>query len=214
MKSLISLIIAFTTILFQTACGTTALPDETTTGTTPETTVGEMTSAAPDETSGASIETTDSKGAIVVYFSATGNTKALAEKIAGLADADLFELVPEEPYTSADLNYSNDDCRANREMNDPDARPAISELPDLSGYDKVFIGFPIWWGTMPRIINTFLDSADLSGKTVLPFCTSGGSGISTAVSDIKKVIPDVTVEDGLRSSASNEKAINDWLDNN
>ena len=96
---------------------------------------------------------------LVVYFSCTGNTKSVAEKIAQLKGADLYEIVPEIPYTDEDLNYNNDNCRANREMNDPSARPAIdSNAVEISAYDTVYIGYPIWWGTMPRIINTFLDT--------------------------------------------------------
>lgn len=100
--------------------------------------------------------------ALVVYFSCTGNTKAVAEKIAQLTGADLYEIVPEIPYTAEDLNYNNDSCRANREMDDSSARPAIgSDAVEISAYDTVYIGYPIWWGTMPRIINTFLDTYDL-----------------------------------------------------
>lgn len=157
-----------------------------------------------------------SSKSLVVYFSATGNTKSLAEKIAEEADSDIFEIVPEEPYTSADLNYSNSDCRANKEHNDETARPAISsKLENIDSYDTIFIGYPIWWGTMPKIINTFLDTYDLSGKTVMPFCTSGGSGISTSVSDIKSACPGADVKDGFRgTSATNSTQIRQWLDKN
>ena len=120
------------------------------------------------------------------YFSCTGNPKAVAEKIAALTGGDLYEITPADPYTANDLNYNNSGCRANREMNDPAARPAIgSAAIDISRYDTVVIGYPIWWGTMPRIINTFLDTYDLLGKTVLPFCTSGSSSVSKSASDIK-----------------------------
>ena len=154
--------------------------------------------------------------ALVVYFSATGNTKALAEKIAAAADADLYEIVPEDPYTSEDLNYSDDNCRANQEMNDETARPAISgSIENLADYDTIFIGYPIWWGTMPRIINTFLDTYDLSGKTVMPFCTSGSSGISSSVSAIRSICPDANVTEGFRGTASTTEAqILEWLDRN
>ena len=115
---------------------------------------------------------------LVVYFSVTGNTKALAETIAETTGADIVEIVPETPYTSEDINYSNDSCRANREQNDDSARPAIAnKIENINDYDTIYLGYPIWWGTMPKIINTFLESYDLSGKTIMPFCTSGGSGI-------------------------------------
>lgn len=149
---------------------------------------------------------------LVAYFSCTGTTKAVAEKIAELTGGDLYEIVPEDPYTSADFNYNNNNCRANREMNDPSARPAIAgDNIDLSAYDTVIIGYPIWWGTMPRIINTFLDTYDLSGKTVLPFCTSGSSGISRSVSDIKSAEPGANVKDGLRASGANDRNLESWL---
>ena len=152
---------------------------------------------------------------LVVYFSATGNTKAVAEEITRLTGADLYEIVPAVPYTDEDLNYNNNECRANQEMNDASARPAIgSEAMDVSSYDTVFIGYPIWWGTMPRIINTFLDTYDLSGKTVLPFCTSGSSGITQSVSDIRAAEPDADVRGGLRASGANDSSIENWIADN
>lgn len=153
--------------------------------------------------------------ALVVYFSCTGNTKSVAEKIAQLTGADLYEIVPEIPYTAEDLNYNNDSCRANREMDDPSARPAIgSNAVEISVYDTVFIGYPIWWGTMPRIINTFLDTYDLSGKTVMPFCTSGRTGVSKSVSDIRAQEPAADVRDGLRASGSSDSRIDEWISRN
>ena len=150
-----------------------------------------------------------------MYFSATGNTKAVAEEITCLTGADLYEIVPADPYTDEDLNYNNNDCRANQEMNDASARPVIgSEAMDVSSYDTMFIGYPIWWGTMPRIINTFLDTFDLSGKTVLPFCTSGSSGITQSVSDIRAAEPDADVRDGLRASGANDSSIENWIADN
>lgn len=149
---------------------------------------------------------------LVAFFSCTGNTRAVAEKIAAFTGGDLYEIVPAEPYSSADLNYNNSSCRANLEMNDPAARPAIGgEHVDISEYDTVLIGYPIWWGTMPRIINTFLDTHDLSGKTVLPFCTSESSGVSTSVSAIRDAEPGANVMDGLRASGANDRNLEKWL---
>lgn len=149
---------------------------------------------------------------LVAYFSCTGNTKAVAEKIAALTGGDLYEITPADPYTANDLNYNNSGCRANREMNDPAARPAIgSAAIDISRYDTVVIGYPIWWGTMPRIINTFLDTYDLSGKTVLPFCTSGSSSVSKSASDIRSAEPAANVASGLRVSGANDKNLEGWL---
>ena len=110
----------------------------------------------------------------VIYFSCTGNTRTAAERIRDLTGADLIELVPEQPYTSQDLDYNDESCRANQEQKDPAARPRIAGQPlDLSQYGTIYLGYPIWQGTAPRIINTFLDSYDLTGKTIRPFCTSG-----------------------------------------
>lgn len=179
----------------------TSTPPETSENTTEPTKENQ-----PDSTTGSTL---------VVYFSCTGNTKAVAEKIADICSADIYEIVPAEPYTSADLNYNDDNCRANREMNDESARPEIGSQPiDLSGYDAVFIGYPIWWGTMPRIINTFLDSYDLSGKTVMPFCTSGSSGISTSVSAIRGAEPNADIRDGLRASGADDSKIETWIADN
>lgn len=142
---------------------------------------------------------------VVVYFSGTGNTKAVAEQIAEELSADIFEIEPEEPYTDDDLNYNNDSCRANQEMNDDSSRPEIAnDLSDILQYDTIYIGHPIWWGTAPRIIQTFLDSYDLSGKTIYTFCTSGGSGIEQSVSDLRKAYPNLDIRGGyrFRSNAS------------
>lgn len=178
----------------------------------------EQTSSAAQETENttpASEPEENPSKALVVYFSCTGNTKAVAERISQLTGADLYEIVPEIPYTDDDLNYNDDSCRANKEMNDASARPAIgSDAVDISDYDTVYIGYPIWWGTMPRIINTFFDTYDLSGKTVMAFCTSGSSGISKSVSDIRAEEPDADVRDGLRASDSSDSSIDEWLSRN
>lgn len=157
------------------------------------------------------IPKTDS-AAVVIYFSATGTTKALAQTIAGSADMDIYEIVPKIPYTSADLNY-NSDCRANAEQQDDSARPEFEPIDlNLDDYSTIFLGYPIWWGTMPKIINTFLETYDLSDKTIMPFCTSGGSGIETSVSAIKGVCPNADVKDGFRGSSSTDASqLNKWF---
>lgn len=106
---------------------------------------------------------------LVAYFSPTGSTKAVASTLAEAIGADLFEIVPEVPYKPGDLNWMDKNARSTIEMNDPDARPAIAKQPDVSAYDKIYVGFPIWWYVAPRIINTFLEGCELSGKTVIPF---------------------------------------------
>lgn len=160
-------------------------------------------------------DTPDNSQALVVYFSATGNTEALAETIAETAGADVTEIIPAEPYTSADLNYNNDSCRANQELNS-DARPAIEPLDvDIAQYDVILLGYPIWWGQCPPAIRTFLAGNDLSGKTIMPFCTSGSSGIGGSLSKIRELAPDSTVTEGFRGTASTTSAqINEWLDGN
>ena len=120
---------------------------------------------------------TGSGTSVVCYFSCTGNTKAL--------DADIFEIVPEVPYTSADLDWHDSKSRTSKEANDAKSRPAIKSKVDLSKYDTVILAFPIWWYTAPKIMWTFVEQNDLSGKNVVAICTSGGSGISGAEKDLK-----------------------------
>ncbi len=144
---------------------------------------------------------------LVAYFSATGNTRPVAEKAAEAAGGDLFEIVPAQPYTAADLNYSTD-CRANAEQNDPDARPAIrSTVEDIAQYDAVLIGYPIWWGRAPKIIHTFLETYDLSGKTIATFCTSGGSGHEDAT--LRGYEPDAIWLEGRRFSGTSQ--VESWV---
>lgn len=125
---------------------------------------------------------------LVVYFSATGNTAQVAEKLAGLAGADRFAIKAAQPYTAEDLNYNNDNCRANMEQRDSVSRPAMAEpAPDMSQYDTIYLGYPIWWGKAPRIICTFLEESDLAGKAVIPFATSGGSIIGGSTEELQAI---------------------------
>ena len=134
---------------------------------------------------------------LVAYFSASGVTARLAETIAKAADADLYEIDPKVPYTSADLNWNNSGSRSSIEMNDKASRPEIvGAVEDMGQYDTVFVGFPIWWYEAPRIIHTFLESYDFSGKTVVPFATSGGSGMANVVKNLRKQYPELSWEDG------------------
>ena len=119
-----------------------------------------------------------SKKTLVAYFSCTGNTRHLAKKIAEITNGDLFEIKPAVPYTEEDLDWRNSKSRSSVEMSDKSSRPAIAEkVENMDQYDVVYVGFPIWWHIAPTIINTFLESYDFSGKTVIPFCTSGGSNV-------------------------------------
>lgn len=144
---------------------------------------------------------------LVAYFSPTGTTKRAAQDIAKALEADLYEIRPETPYTSGDLNWMDKHSRSTVEMNDPASRPAMAgEVPDVSGYDTVFICFPIWWYVEPKIVDTFLESCDLSGKRVIPFATSGGSGIDRAEQSLSGLCPGARWEKGRRVSASNASA--------
>ena len=123
---------------------------------------------------------------LVAYFSAGGVTKKVAERLAAAAGADVFEIEPAVPYTVADLDWTNKKSRSSVEMNDPASRPEIARrLDSLEEYDTVFLGFPIWWYVAPTIINTFLESYDFAGKTIIPFATSGGSGLGKTVEVLK-----------------------------
>ena len=131
---------------------------------------------------------------LVTYFSASGVTKKVAEKLAEAAGADLFEIKPEVAYTEADLNWRDKKSRSSIEMNDKSFRPAIAEkCNNMADYDVVYIGFPIWWYVAPTIINTFLESYDFSGKTIVLFATSGGSGFGNTVAELKRSVSDTTV---------------------
>ena len=154
------------------------------------------------------------KKVLVAVFSASGTTRAVGEEIARTAGADFYEIVPKEIYTSADLNWMNKKSRSNVEMSDPSARPEISgAVADMASYDTVIVGFPIWWGVAPRIIDTFLESYDFSGKTILPFCTSGGSGVGRSDTALHKdVSGDVQWAKGRQINRPNEAEIRRFLD--
>lgn len=148
---------------------------------------------------------------LVVYFSATNTTENLAKNIHAKAGGDLIEILPVQPYTSAVLNYNDSDSRANTEIN-TDSRPEIlTRITDIDQYNTIIIGYPIWWGSVPPVVRTFLDSYDLSGKTIMPFCTSGGSGISGSMAKIRELCPNSTVTAGL--DRRTETDIENWLTN-
>lgn len=150
---------------------------------------------------------------LVAYFSASGVTKRVAEELAKIRRADLFEIRPERPYTRADLNWEDPLSRSTREMKDPNCRPAIvGKVENMARYDVVFIGFPIWWTREPSVVDTFLDAHDFAGKKVVPFCTSGGNGIGDASKRIQELTgPAVTVEEGMRlGGAVSEEDLETW----
>lgn len=148
---------------------------------------------------------------LITYFSASGVTKSVAEKIAAENGYDIFEIRPVEAYTPQDLDWTDKNSRSTVEMNDKSFRPPIAETCDVSDYDTVAVGFPVWWYTAPSIINTFIESVDLSGKTIKAFCTSGGSGIDKCVSDLKASYPELDFAEGMRFMGDVSKA-KEWIE--
>ena len=143
------------------------------------------------------------KKALVAYFSASGVTARLAKNLASAIGADLYEIQPQQRYTSADLNWMDKKSRSSREANDASARPAIADsVPNMEQYDTVFVAFPIWWYTAPKIIHTFAEQYDFVGKRVVPVATSGGSGIEQAAKELKTAFAGATVERGKRFSGN------------
>ena len=138
-------------------------------------------------------ENTEMKKTLVVYFSATGTTKAAAQQLAKEHNADLYEITPEVPYTAADLDWRDKTSRSTIEMKDKSSRPAIAgRCENIADYDTVWIGFPVWWYTAPTIVNTFIEAHDLNGKILNVFATSGGSGVEGSANDLKKTYPQYT----------------------
>ena len=151
---------------------------------------------------------------LVIYFSRTGNTEKIAEYLIELTDADSYVIEAAVPYTDDDIKYQDDNCRANKEQNDKTVRPEIANpIGSIDSYDTIFLGYPIWWGQEPRIIDTFLESYDFSDKTVIPFCTSASSGIATSEKNIADLVPIGNQLDGRRFPASATKNdVREWVD--
>ena len=149
---------------------------------------------------------------LLAYFSATGTTKGVAQQLAEVTGADLHEIKPEKPYTDADLDWQDKQSRSTIEMEDKSSRPAITEkLPNMQEYDVIYVGFPIWWYTCPTIINTFMESYDFKGKTVIPFATSGGSSIKKACEDLKTAYPEVNWKEGKLLNRASKSEIEEWI---
>lgn len=215
MKKAIVILLSLTMILGLTACGNSA--SKTKQPSTEDTFVESKADTESAETS-TNMENTDNQDAqehkiLVAYFSATGTTKGVAEHIANGLNADIYEIVPEEAYTDADLDYNDNNSRTTIEMNDPDARPAISgSVENMEQYDIVFIGYPIWWGEAPRIVSTFVESYDFSGKTIVPFCTSGGSDIGSSATSLEQLTNGATWLDGRRLNGSDSQdTVMEWV---
>ena len=215
MKKAIAILLSLTMILGLAACGNSA--SQTEQPSTEDTSVESKADTNSAENS-TDMENTDNQDVqdhkvLVAYFSATGTTKGVAEHIANGLNADIYEIVPEEAYTDADLDYNDNNSRTTIEMNDPDARPAISgSVENMEQYDIIFVGYPIWWGEAPRIVSTFMESYDFSGKTIVPFCTSGGSGIGSSASNLERLTSGATWLDGRRLNGSDSQdTVMEWV---
>lgn len=205
MKKTITILLSLIMIFCLSACGHSA----------GETERSSAEDNAIENGTGNDAETPETQGnkVLVAYFSATGTTEGVAEHIANGLNADIYEIMPEEPYTDADLNYNDNNSRSTIEMNDSTSRPAISgSVADMDQYDIVFIGYPIWWGEAPRIVSTFVESYNFSGKTVVPFCTSGGSGVGSSASNLEQLTSDATWMEGRRLNGSDSQdTVMEWV---
>ena len=187
MKKFLSVLLLVLTMITFTACGSSA-----------------EKSSAPEKSA---------DKILVAYFSCTGNTKKAALEVAEILKADTFEIIPAEPYTPEDLDYSTQDCRANVEQKDSAARPEIkNKIENPEQYKTIVVAFPIWWGAEPRIIDTFVESYDLSGKTIVPVCTSGGSDVVASVNNLQTLCKGATVTEGKRLGIISTDEVKAWLD--
>ena len=222
MKKLCTILLAIALLLAPAACGSGA-PAGADEASEPETTVdGGQTddAAAPSgadtapEENGMDEPEEDGGKILVVVFSATGTTKGVAEKIAAIENAELYEIKAAEEYTSADLNWNDSGSRTTREQGDKSARPEIgSERISTEGYEKIYVGFPIWWGEEPRIMDTFAESYDFDGITMIPFCTSGSSGIGSSGQNLAERAGSGNWLEGKRFSGSvTEDELREWID--
>ena len=232
MKKFIALLMGLTLVFSFTACGNTSPSNSSQNETSVDEQETSQSEASAEETfatenteSDASeselpsdLETEPENGkTLVVYYSATGNTEEAANYIATATNADVFELEPKDPYTDADLDWTDDNSRVVYEHDNPDARDielVAATVSDWESYDTVFIGYPIWWGQAPKIIYTFLESYSFSGKTIVPFCTSGSSEIGSSVENLHDLVSeDVTWFSGTRlDSTMSKEALAEWVD--
>ena len=233
MKRIITVItLVLTLIMLLSACGQTMTPVNTNeNGETQTQTDNSSTAAQPDETvnSGDSSDETqptesqnpgdetqlaeNKKDVLVVVFSATGTTKAVAERIAAYTGGDLYEIKAAQEYTSADLNWNDKNSRTTKEQNDKSARPAIGSADlSLDGYKTVFIGYPIWWGEEPRILDTFVEKYDFDGITCIPFCTSGGSGVGRSDKNLADHADSGNWKSGKLLNSVSDSALQSWID--
>ena len=216
MKKLFSLLLALTMAVSLAACGAGTASDPQESQPSAPSVSEPPASAEPELTPDSAQEPgeEDPPSTLVAYFSATGNTEGIAQHLQAILDAGLYEIVPAEPYSDDDLNYNVSDCRANQEQNDPSARPAIDgTVENMDGYDVIFLGYPIWWGEAPRIVSTFLESYDLTGKTIVPFCTSASSGMGGSAEHLAALAADATWLEGARfNPGASQEEVAAWVD--
>lgn len=191
MKKLLTLLLSVSMLFVVSGCGA----EEKT-----EATNGNA-AAAQDTAKEQPAQTGGTSKNLVVYFSATGNTRTLAGNAAKALSADIYEIVPQQPYTNADLDYNDKSSRTTKEQDDPDARPEIKgDLPDIGNYDTIVIAYPIWWGQAPRIVDTFVEASKpyLTGKKILPICTSASSGAGSSGDILRNLAPNATWKEAKR----------------
>ena len=220
MKKLTALFLSLALLLGLAACGGTANAPSPTAVPTAEPTAAPAEPASPAETAGTDAPSageagTESGKTFVVYFSATGSTRRVAEIIADTLSADVFELVPAEPYTGDDLNWNNPDSRVSREHEDESLRSVpltTTEIPDWDAYGTVFLGYPIWWGIAAWPVNGFVAANDFTGKTVIPFATSASSGLGQSAGLLEALTNTGTWQAGQRfSSGTSEETVQEWV---
>ena len=186
----------------------------TTAAETPAPAATEAAAQAQESTEAATQAPAAHSDVLVAYFSATGTTKGVAERIAAVTEGDLYEIQAAEPYTSDDLNYNDRSSRSTKEQNDKNARPGIGSADlSLEGYTTIYLGFPIWWGEEPRILDTFVEKYSFEGITVIPFCTSGGSGIGRSGPNMEALAGSGQWLQGKRFSGNVQEAeLKSWID--
>ena len=221
MKKQIAVILMLTLALISAGCGNTpaqATPAPTpapaeASAATPAPASSPEATPAPAAVAEAPAEPVQVNKSLVVVFSCTGTTKGVAEKIAALTGAELVDLVPAQPYTAEDLNYNDRSTRATVEQNTPDARPEIASEISLDGVTTLYLGYPIWWGQAPRIMSTFVESHDFTDITVVPFCTSGGSGAGRTGETLGEQAGTGTFLSSTRfSSGVSDSELQSWID--
>ena len=221
MKKLLAVFIVLSLVLLSAGCGST--PVQATPAPTPAPTEAPSATPAPTDapeavpeivkTEATPAEPAQENKSLVVVFSCTGTTKGISEKIAALTGAELVDLVPAQPYTAEDLNYNDRSTRATVEQNTPDARPEIANDISLDGVSTLYLGYPIWWGQAPRIMSTFVESHDFTGITVIPFCTSGGSGAGRTGETLGEQAGTGTFLASTRfSSGVSDAELQSWID--